>query len=103
MATTFIIPDGRHQPAPPRWHGLQQPNPFPKSIFDNVAFGMRINGLVKDHSVLVERVEQALRHAALWDVVKDRLQKSAMMLSAGTAASVHRPRSRRPARGPAHG
>ena len=62
---------------------FQQPNPFPKSIFDNVAFGMRINGLVKDHSVLVERVEQALRHAALWDVVKDRLQKSAMMLSGG--------------------
>jgi len=62
---------------------FQQPNPFPKSIFDNVAFGMRINGLVKDHSVLVERVEQALQHAALWDVVKDRLQKSAMMLSGG--------------------
>jgi len=62
---------------------FQQPNPFPKSIFDNVAFGMRINGLVKEHSILVERVEQALRHAALWDVVKDRLQKSAMMLSGG--------------------
>jgi phosphate transport system ATP-binding protein len=62
---------------------FQQPNPFPKSIFDNVAFGMRINGLVKEHSLLVERVEQALRHAALWDVVKDRLQKSAMMLSGG--------------------
>ena len=62
---------------------FQQPNPFPKSIFDNVAFGMRINGLVKEHSVLVERVEQALQHAALWDVVKDRLQKSAMMLSGG--------------------
>jgi phosphate transport system ATP-binding protein len=62
---------------------FQQPNPFPKSIFDNVAFGMRINGLVKEHSVLVERVEQALQHAALWDVVKDRLPKSAMMLSGG--------------------
>ena len=62
---------------------FQQPNPFPKSIFDNVAFGMRINGLVKEHSLLVERVEQALQHAALWDVVKDRLQKSAMMLSGG--------------------
>ena len=62
---------------------FQQPNPFPKSIFDNVAFGLRINGLVKEHSVLEERVEKALRQAALWDIVKDRLQKSAMMLSGG--------------------
>jgi phosphate transport system ATP-binding protein len=62
---------------------FQQPNPFPKSIFDNVAFGLRINGLVKSHSMLEERVEKALRQAALWDVVKDRLQKNALQLSGG--------------------
>ena len=62
---------------------FQQPNPFPKSIFDNVAFGLRINGLVKSPAELESRVEKALRQAALWDVVKDRLQKNALMLSGG--------------------
>ena len=59
---------------------FQKPNPFPKSIFDNVAFGPRLNGVKKD---LDDVVEKALRGAALWDEVKDRLKKSAMGLSGG--------------------
>jgi phosphate transport system ATP-binding protein len=59
---------------------FQRPNPFPKSIYDNVAFGLRIHGM-KDN--LSDRVEQALRHAALWDEVKDRLKHSALSLSGG--------------------
>jgi len=59
---------------------FQRPNPFPKSIFDNVAFGLRVHGMT-DH--LPDRVEQALRHAALWDEVKDRLKTSALSLSGG--------------------
>ena len=59
---------------------FQKPNPFPKSVFENVAFGPRVNG-IKDN--LQEIVEQALRRAALWDEVKDRLHKSAMELSGG--------------------
>jgi phosphate transport system ATP-binding protein len=59
---------------------FQRPNPFPKSIFDNVAYGLRILGL-KDN--LDDRVEQALRRAALWDEVKNRLKKSALGLSGG--------------------
>jgi phosphate transport system ATP-binding protein len=59
---------------------FQRPNPFPKSIYDNVAYGLRILGM-KDH--LDERVEQALRRAALWDEVKARLKKSALGLSGG--------------------
>ena len=51
---------------------FQRPNPFPKSIYDNVAFGLRILGM-KDN--LDERVEQALKRAALWDEVKDRLKR----------------------------
>ena len=62
---------------------FQQPNPFPKSVFDNVAFGLRINGLVKSPTELQARVERALRQAALWDVVKDRLNKNALQLSGG--------------------
>ena len=62
---------------------FQQANPFPKSIFDNVAFGLRINGLVKSRAELEERVEQALRGAALWDEVKDRLNRNALQLSGG--------------------
>ncbi|WP_083257153.1 phosphate ABC transporter ATP-binding protein PstB [Arcticibacter eurypsychrophilus] len=61
---------------------FQKPNPFPKSIFENVAFGLRING-EKSKSVLEETVEYALKQAALWDEVKDNLQKSAMALSGG--------------------
>ncbi len=62
---------------------FQQPNPFPKSIWDNVAFGPRINGLAKSRAELRETVEQALQAAALWDDVKDRLQRSALELSGG--------------------
>jgi phosphate transport system ATP-binding protein len=59
---------------------FQKPNPFPKSIFDNVAWGLRINGMKGD---LGEPVEQALRQAALWDEVKDQLKKSGLSLSGG--------------------
>jgi phosphate transport system ATP-binding protein len=59
---------------------FQKPNPFPKSIFDNVAFGPRVLGM-KDS--LSERVERALHNAALWDEVKDRLKESALGLSGG--------------------
>ncbi len=59
---------------------FQRPNPFPKSIFDNVAFGPRINGFRGDLEALVE---QALRRAALFDEVKDRLKSSALALSGG--------------------
>jgi phosphate transport system ATP-binding protein len=59
---------------------FQKPNPFPKSIYDNVAFGPRINGQRKG---LDEVVEHALRQAALWDEVKDKLKKSAFALSGG--------------------
>ncbi len=59
---------------------FQKPNPFPKSIFENVAFGLRINGFKDD---IEERVEQSLRAAALWDEVKDRLEDNALELSGG--------------------
>ncbi|KOQ63486.1 phosphate import ATP-binding protein PstB [Stenotrophomonas maltophilia] len=61
---------------------FQKPNPFPKSIFDNVASGIVIRG-VRNRSVVSEHVERALRGAALWDEVKDRLDKSAFELSGG--------------------
>jgi phosphate transport system ATP-binding protein len=61
---------------------FQKSNPFPKSIFDNVAYGPKINGLGRK-SELSDRVEQALRRSALWDEVKDRLDTSAMGLSGG--------------------
>ncbi|MDP2306001.1 MAG: phosphate ABC transporter ATP-binding protein PstB [Pseudomonadota bacterium] len=61
---------------------FQKPNPFPKSIFDNVAYGLRL-GMKLPHRELEERVEKALRAAALWEEVKDRLAASAMMLSGG--------------------
>ncbi len=61
---------------------FQKPNPFPKSIFDNVAFGLRVQG-EKRSAILAERVEQALRAAALWNEVKDRLHASALTLSGG--------------------
>ncbi|NJO86346.1 MAG: ATP-binding cassette domain-containing protein, partial [Synechococcaceae cyanobacterium RM1_1_27] len=59
---------------------FQKPNPFPKSIYDNVAFGPRINGYTGDMNELVERV---LRQAALWDEVKDKLNENGMALSGG--------------------
>jgi len=61
---------------------FQRPNPFPKSIYDNVAFGPRVNG-VKKKSDLDEIVESSLRGAALWDEVKDRLKSSALGMSGG--------------------
>jgi phosphate transport system ATP-binding protein len=65
-----------------RWIGMvfQKPNPFPKSIYDNVAWGPRVLGMKKD---LDDRVERALRQAALWDEVKHRLKRSALALSGG--------------------
>jgi len=59
---------------------FQKPNPFPKSIYDNIAFGPRILKMTRD---LDERVERTLRHAALWDEVKDRLKENALGLSGG--------------------
>ena len=61
---------------------FQKPNPFPMSIYDNIAYGPRCQG-VKDKNRLDEIVEKSLRGAALWDEVKDRLNKSAMGLSGG--------------------
>ena len=61
---------------------FQKPNPFPKSIFENVAYGLRVRGISK-RSVLEEQVEQALRDAALWNEVKDRLHDLAFNLSGG--------------------
>jgi phosphate transport system ATP-binding protein len=61
---------------------FQKSNPFPKSIFENVAYGLKVNGLAK-RSEMPGRVEKALRDAALWDEVKDRLDTSAMGLSGG--------------------
>ena len=60
---------------------FQKPNPFPKSIYDNIAFGPRVNGVNK--SEIAETVERSLRQAALWDEVKDKLKNSAMALSGG--------------------
>jgi len=62
---------------------FQKSNPFPKSIFDNVAYGLRINRLTANKSELNDRVEQALTDAALWEEVKDRLKTSALSLSGG--------------------
>ncbi len=61
---------------------FQKPNPFPKTIFENVAYGLRVNGM--NHATFVEeRVETSLKQAALWDEVKDKLKKSAFALSGG--------------------
>jgi len=61
---------------------FQRPNPFPKSIFDNVAYGIRVNGM-KAGGSLKDKVEHSLRRAALWDEVKDKLHESAYSLSGG--------------------
>ena len=61
---------------------FQKPNPFPKSIFENVAYGLKIQGL-KDKAFLEERVESSLKQVALWSEVKDDLNKSALALSGG--------------------
>ena len=62
---------------------FQKSNPFPKSIFENVAYGIRINGMARDRADLNYRVEESLEHAALWDEVRDRLHASALSLSGG--------------------
>src|SRR5207244_244074 len=62
---------------------LQKSNPYPKSIFDNVAYGLKINRLASSRSELEGRVEEALKDAALWEEVKDRLKSSALGLSGG--------------------
>jgi len=61
---------------------FQKPNPFPKSIFENVAYGLKINGM-KDRRKIEEIVEESLKKAALWDEVKDRLKDNALTLSGG--------------------
>ena len=61
---------------------FQKPNPFPKSVFENVAYGLRLRG-ISNKTELAERVEKALRGAAIWDEVKDRLNDSALALSGG--------------------
>jgi phosphate transport system ATP-binding protein len=62
---------------------FQKSNPFPKSIFENVAYGLRVNGLARTRAEMAERVEQSLKDAAIWDEVKDRLSHSALTLSGG--------------------
>jgi phosphate transport system ATP-binding protein len=62
---------------------FQKSNPFPKSIFENVAYGLRINGLARNKAELAQRVEESLRQAALWNEVKDRLHESALAMSGG--------------------
>ena len=62
---------------------FQKSNPFPKSIFENIAYGLRINGLTKSKAEMADRVEESLRQAAIWDEVKDRLNESALALSGG--------------------
>jgi phosphate transport system ATP-binding protein len=61
---------------------FQKPNPFPKSIFENVAYGLRVNG-VRDKAAIETQVEKSLKGAALWDEVKDRMDESALGLSGG--------------------
>jgi phosphate transport system ATP-binding protein len=62
---------------------FQKSNPFPKSIFENVAYGLRINRMTSSRSELAGRVEDSLKQAALWDEVKDRLHESALAMSGG--------------------
>ncbi len=62
---------------------FQRPNPFPKSIYDNIAYGPRINGMTKSKSEVNDKVEQSLRRAALWEEAKDKLHESAYSLSGG--------------------
>lgn len=61
---------------------FQKPNPFPKTIFENVAYGLRVNGL-RDESLISDKVEESLHRAAIWNEVKDRLHTSALGLSGG--------------------
>jgi len=61
---------------------FQKPNPFPKTVFENVAYGLRVNG-IKDKGIIENRVEESLKLAAIWDEVKDRMHESALGLSGG--------------------
>ena len=61
---------------------FQRPNPFPKSIYENIAYGLRVNG-IRNEKFIKQRVEESLKDAALWDEVKDKLKKSAFELSGG--------------------
>lgn len=61
---------------------FQKPNPFPKTIFENVAYGLRVNGIT-DKKIIEERVETSIKQVVLWDEVKDKLKKSAFELSGG--------------------
>jgi len=61
---------------------FQRPNPFPKSIYENIAYGLRVNG-IRNEKFIKQRVEETLKGAALWDEVKDKLKKSAFELSGG--------------------
>lgn len=62
---------------------FQKSNPFPRSIFDNVAYGLKVNGLTRSRAEMAQRVEESLTQAALWNEVKDRLKESAFSLSGG--------------------
>jgi phosphate transport system ATP-binding protein len=62
---------------------FQKSNPFPKSIFENIAYGLRINGMAGSRAQVAERVEESLRQAALWEEVKERLHESALAMSGG--------------------
>jgi phosphate transport system ATP-binding protein len=62
---------------------FQKSNPFPKSIFENIAYGLRINGMAPSKAELSARIEESLKQAALWEEVKDRLHESALALSGG--------------------
>ena len=62
---------------------FQKSNPFPKSIFENIAYGLRVNDIANSKSEIAERVEESLVQAALWDEVKDRLHESALAMSGG--------------------
>ena len=61
---------------------FQKPNPFPKTIFENIAYGLRVNG-IKDKGLIASRVEECLKQSALWEEVRDRLNESALGLSGG--------------------
>ena len=82
---THIYDPGVDVAAPRRRVGMvfQKSNPFPKSVFDNIAYGLRINGLATTKAEVAARVEESLRQAALWDEVKDRLHDSALAMSGG--------------------
>ena len=62
---------------------FQKSNPFPKSVFENIAYGLRVNGMAGSRAELAERVEESLKQAALWDEVKDRMHESALAMSGG--------------------